>query len=203
MLPKALSKLEKFASENGTAEGWLYGKKVSMPLLYVVKNACVFYRLAESVDSTVGRFNLHGIVLWECVRLFLAFCTSVNKWMYYLLWLVCRVSHLCMNIARFCVSHDHQCTRCTRPTNWHSYVVAKSSCLLYAFELQNCREKPKKTLHNIMQWAFSLTCTILKAVICILSTSAGHICWLYHIPSLNWSVTARLTKCLWWLSNVG
>ena len=42
-----------------------------------------------------------------------------------------------------------------------------------------------------MQWAFSLTCTILKAVICILSTSAGHICWLYHIPSLNWSVTAR------------
>ena len=32
-------------------------------LLYVVKNACVFYRLAESVDSTVGRFNLHGIVL--------------------------------------------------------------------------------------------------------------------------------------------
>lgn len=118
-------------------------------LLYVVKNACVFYRLAESVDSTVGRFNLHGIVLWECVRLFLAFCTSVNKWMYYLLWLVCRVSYLCMNIARFCVSHDHQCTRCTRPTNWHSYVVAKSSCLLYAFELQNCREKPKKTLHNI------------------------------------------------------
>ena len=30
MLPKALSKLEKFASENGTAEGWVYGKKVSI-----------------------------------------------------------------------------------------------------------------------------------------------------------------------------
>ena len=44
---------------------------------------CLFYiyRLAESVDSTVGRFNLHGIVLWECVRLFLAFCTSISKWM--------------------------------------------------------------------------------------------------------------------------
>ena len=125
--------------------GLVIWKRRLVCLSYMLwKMLVFFYRLAESVDSTVGRFNLHGIVLWECVRLFLAFCTSVNKWMYYLLWLVCRVSHLCMNIARFCVSHDHQCTRCTRPTNWHSYVVAKSSCLLYAFELQNCREKPKK-----------------------------------------------------------
>ena len=76
---------------------------------------------------------------------------------YYLLWLVL-----------LCPMTTMQCTMQVHQTNQLALL-----CMVNPHDFTHLNYMVQQTL---MQWVFSLACTILKAVISIFSISAGHIC---------------------------
>ena len=88
---------------------------------------CLFYiyRLAESVDSTVGRFNLHGIVFENVSDFSLLFALQSANGCSYILSVVAS-TFVCPMTTSAPGAPD-------QPTG--SLMRGKSSCLLYSFEL--------------------------------------------------------------------